>query len=104
MDGAITDADDAIKKAEELLEKKTLTKADRVELLNLIHSVQKSVKNGAPFVYKQFISQMEKTATEVKGELESWQLSRVTELAALGLAVQERPEELPDVPTVEFNL
>lgn len=103
MNGAIESADEAIKKIEELLAKKSLTKADRAELLDLIHSVQNSVKSSAPFIYRQFVDQMEKTSTEVKGELEGWQLSRLTELAAIGLAGKEHPAELPEVPPVELN-
>lgn len=104
MNTAIADADEAIKRAEELLNKKSLTKADRIALLGVLYSVQKSVKANAPFVYKQFVEQMEKTATEVKGELEAWQMNRVAELAALGLASQDRLEELPAVPLIEMGM
>ena len=97
MDGAISDADKAITKAKELLEKKTLTKADRTELLELLRSVQSAVKSEAPFIYKRFNEQMERTSTEVKGELEAWQLNRITELAAIGLASGAAPIELPDI-------
>ena len=97
MDGAISDADKAIAKAKELLEKKTLTKADRTELLELLQSVQSAVKSEAPFIYKRFNEQMEKTSAEVKGELEAKQLKWITELAAMGLASGATPIELPDI-------
>lgn len=45
----------------------------------------------------------EKTATEVKGELEAWQLSRITELAAMGLASKDATESGPDVPPIEIG-
>lgn len=97
MDGAFASASEAIEKAEGLLEKKSVTKANREELLRLLHSIQAAVKSNAPFVYKQFNEQMEKTTTEVKGELEAWQLNRVVELAAMGLANEAASIELPDI-------
>lgn len=83
LDDAVADADAAVKKMEELLEKKSITRADRSELLELVHSVQKSVKGNAPFVYRQFVDQIEKTSTEVKGELDAWQTQRLLEQAAM---------------------
>jgi hypothetical protein len=103
MDGALSNADEGIARAKDLLEKKALTKADRDELLKLLQSIQNSVRSQAPFIYKQFAEQMEKTATEVKGELEAWQLSRITELAAMGLASKDATESGPDVPPIEIG-
>lgn len=103
MDGALSNADEMIVRAKNLLGKKTLTKADRDELLKLLQSIQNSVRSQAPFIYKQFAEQMEKTATEVKGELEAWQLSRITELAAMGLASKDATESGPDVPPIEIG-
>lgn len=78
-------------------------KADRDELLGLLQSIQASVKSNAPFIYRQFVEQMEKTSAEVKGELEAWQLSRITELAAMGLASKDATESGPDVPPIEIG-
>ena len=101
MDKAMSDAEAAVKKAEELLEKKALNKADRTELLNLMRSACASVKDSAPFVSKQFAEQMERTATEVKGELDAWQLKRMADFAAAGMA-QNKEEPLPlEIPKID---
>lgn len=102
MERAIADADAAIEKAECLLDKKSFTKADKTELLNLMRTIQQSVKRNAPFVYDQFTKQMEKTSTEVKGELEAWQLNQMAAFAALGKTLMEG-EQPPALPPTELE-
>ena len=96
LSDAAADADDAIAKATELLGKKSLTKTDRQDLLDLLRSISASIKSSAPFVFNRFVEQMEKTSTEVKGELEAWQLNKMAQFAAIGMASQ------PDAPPMEF--
>ena len=82
---------EAIDQAKELLNKKTLTKADRQQLINYLEKASMDMRKNLPFVKKQFTEQMDKTVLEAKGEIESWVLTGVKEQNAIDL---EDSEEL----------
>lgn len=98
-----TDAmDKAIAAATDLLQKKSLTKADREELLSLLRTAKNSITDGIPFIQKQFNEQMERTSTEVKGELEAWQANRMQEIALRALAAGAMEKNEPQTPGIEL--
>ena len=98
-----TDAmDKAIAVATELLQKKSLTKADREELLSLLRTAKNSITDGIPFIQKQFNEQMERTSTEVKGELEAWQANRMQEIALRALAAGAMEQDKPQTLGIEL--
>lgn len=62
----------AMKQAEDLLQKKSLTKADRERILSEIQTAYNAISDAIPFIKKQFTEQMDKTVVEAKGEFEAW--------------------------------
>lgn len=62
---------DAVAACEELLAKKSLTKADREQVLDLVRKAYREVSDSVPFIKSQFTEQMDKTVKEAKGEIEA---------------------------------
>lgn len=62
----------AMKQAEGLLQKKSLTKADRENLLSEIQTAYNAISDAIPFIKQQFTEQMDRTVVEAKGEFEAW--------------------------------
>lgn len=83
------DIEKAIHEAEELLNKKAPTKADRVAIIELLQSAQRKLHSNIPFIAKQFTNQMDKTTTEAKAEVEAYQLARLNDLALAVIATGE---------------
>lgn len=61
----------AVAACEELLTKKSLTKADREQVLALVRKAYQEVSDSVPFIKSQFTEQMDKTVKEAKGEIEA---------------------------------
>lgn len=89
IDKAMTQIDQSIVQAEELLQKKSLTKKDREDLRALLQSTKQNLTKNIPFIQKQFNKQIDKTVTEAKADLEAHQLAYMQELAKIGLLAQQ---------------
>lgn len=72
---------DAIREADSLLEKPTVTKGDRKKIRELLYFAAQNLKSNLPFIKKSFTTQMDKTVVEAKGELEAYQMHRITRAA-----------------------
>lgn len=69
----------------ELFAKKTLTKADKVLILDKIQKATAAAPSHTEFAYKCFNEQMDKTMTEAKGEIEEFYQNKINTLAQLAL-------------------
>lgn len=85
---AMTAATEAIEEINRLMDQKTVKKSDLRAMQDQFTQIRNTLNSNLAFLSKQFATQMEKTAVEVKGEIEGWQLARMHELAALGAAMQ----------------
>lgn len=65
----------AVTACEELLGKKTVTKADREQVLSLIRKACREVSDAVPFIKKQFTEQMDNTVKEARGEIEAFAMN-----------------------------
>lgn len=63
----------------EILEKKSVGKSDKEEILKLFKKFQSDISSNIPFVEQSFVEQMDKTITESKAEIESFINRRITE-------------------------
>jgi hypothetical protein len=91
--GAMSAVSNAISAVKELFEtKKTFSKADKDLVLGLLFQISRSYDDYAPFLYKQFNEQMEKTVTEAKAEFESFIQNKINNIAMT--AISERSQEL----------
>ena len=72
--------------------KRTLTKADKEELMGLMSSLVMDVGSNTEFLIEQFRKQMDKTITEAKGEVEAFTQNRLHSIALA--ALRKNPETL----------
>ena len=72
---------EAQKKAEEIMSKRTLTKKDKEELMNLLSNLELNVSSDTVFLAEQMQRQMDKTVTEAKGEIEAFTQNRLHSIA-----------------------
>jgi hypothetical protein len=75
---------------EEILAKKSLTKADRDRIRQMMGLVYRKLKDSVPFIHGQFDEAMEKTVTAAKAEVEAFALHA----ALVGGAVEGPPTKL----------
>ena len=68
----------------------------------MLRTAKNSITDGIPFIQKQFNEQMERTSTEVKGELEAWQANRMQEIALRALAAGAMEQGKPQTPGIEL--
>ncbi len=66
--------------AESLMDKPSVSKADRKELLGMIRQVRQDIKCDLPFIAEQFNETVEKTVAQGKGEFEAYVLHRALAL------------------------
>lgn len=67
--------------AEDILtNKKTVSKADRTEILNNITRLRRQIASDIPFMSSMYNEQMDKTTNEAKGEIEAFTLNKVNQL------------------------
>lgn len=66
---------------ETLLNKKSVTKKDREEILDLLYQVKMDISSNRNFQVKQFQEQMAKTTTEAKGEVEAFFQNKMFQIA-----------------------
>lgn len=62
-------------------EKKTLTKADKSEIINKLTKVAAEINGNVNFTYEMFNEQMDKTVMEAKGEIEAFYQNKVNSIA-----------------------
>jgi hypothetical protein len=80
---------EAVHAAEELLNKKNLTKADRSNLLEHLRKSENLLQDSLPFIKAQFTEQMDRTVAEAKAEVEAFTVRRAQEILK---AREENPE------------
>lgn len=98
----LTELEEGKEVLNELLEKKSLNKADRKQIADLIDNVLRLYKNQLPFIQSQFQQQMNQTLLEAKGEIEAFAQNKMHSLMAKHL--QELDTESPvvlDMPLLE---
>lgn len=66
-------------------EKKTLTKADKSEIINKLTKVAAEINGNVNFTYEMFNEQMDKTVMEAKGEIEAFYQNKVNSIAQAAL-------------------
>lgn len=93
--------DKAMEKSKELIDevaelfssKKTLTKADKENILKKLNMLNYDIGSNIGFVADQFNEQMDKTVMEAKGEIESFCQNKINAIASASL-VEHREEFL----------
>lgn len=102
FDVAVQTSIDSIKKAvadaEALLQKKSLTKADREAIISNIQTAYRSISDAVPFIKRQFTEQMDKTVVEAKGEFEAWKNSNIHNLGVQALRQMQSDDRLIQEP------
>ena len=71
--------DAGLERAREILEKKSIGKADKEELMEVFNKFVTEVGSNIPHLEKSFLEQMDKTVTEAKGEIEAFVTRNITE-------------------------
>lgn len=98
------DAQQIIKDVAELFEqKKTLTKADKQEILKKLNNLNMEIGSNMDFIVDQFNEQMDKTVMEAKGEIESFCQNKINSIASAAL-VEHKDELLKFENPVDINL
>lgn len=92
LDGVYELSKKLIKDVEEKLEKKTLNKADKKEILSMLNRISMNIGCNQDFQIRQFDRQMEKSTTEAKGEIEAFFQNKINQIA--NQALVENPEKL----------
>lgn len=91
----------AMKKSKELIDevaelfssKKTLTKADKENILKKLNMLNSDIGSNIGFIADRFNEQMDKTVMEAKGEIESFCQNKINTIASAAL-VEHRDEIL----------
>jgi len=78
--GAMEQAQELVKQSQEILQKKTILKADREDLLGRLHQLSMNIGTNMAFVQSQFNEAMERTVQEVKMEISAHANSVLTSL------------------------
>lgn len=79
--------------AELFSSKKTLTKADKENILKKLNMLNYDIGSNIGFIADQFNEQMDKTVMEAKGEIESFCQNKINAIASAAL-VEHRDEIL----------
>lgn len=79
----------------EIMEKKTIGKGDREEIIKQMDILRSRLFANQEFVYKQFNEQMDKTVKEAKGEIEAFMQTRL--MAAAGIDVSKDSESTKEI-------
>ena len=79
--------------AELFSSKKTLTKADKENILKKLNMLDSDIGSNIEFIADQFNEQMDKTVMEAKGEIESFCQNKINAIASASL-VEHRDEFL----------
>ena len=93
--------DDLYTTVQGLLNKPSVTKAERVALLEQVRYARQCISSDLPFAVKQFDEQMDLSVKEAKGEIERFTLRRV--LLAGQQALSVAPPEPSPILELEFG-
>ena len=85
---------DLVDEADELLQKKSLRKAERESLMGTLRQLVMELRSNIPFVHSQFNEAMDKTVKEAKGEVEAYLTSALT-----GLGLESAKDRLLELTT-----
>lgn len=98
--------DDLAAFANSLLEKPSVTKQDRKDLLEKIRMARQDIASDLPFVVEQFNETVEKTLSRAKGEFEAYVLHRALHLGNSAMVEQqiEGEVQLPQLALEDDNL
>ena len=89
LNKANSEAQELISSVETLLkEKKTLTKADKEEMLSKLISISRNIEENNNYLYRQFNEQMDRTTAEAKGEIEAFMQNKFNSIAQATLVEQ----------------
>lgn len=89
-------ANNARKEIAELLEKKSLTKADKQRINDLLSRTVYEIKENAPFILERFNEQMDKTIVAAKNEVEAFTQYKLDAIAKSALLQQQETYQAPD--------
>lgn len=92
----------AIHSCEELMKKKTLNKADKEQLLDLLSKINRELTDVIPFISKSFGEEMDRAVAHGKLELDAWREAQIHHIASTVLADQIQNGALGDAPKVEL--
>lgn len=81
-----------VKKAQELQEKPSVTKADRKLFTDIAQSIQSIVSASAPFIQKQFNEALDDTVTQAKADVDAF-LTQLLRTAGME-AIRDRAEAM----------
>lgn len=84
-------------------QKKTLTKADKQEILSKLSELSMEIGCNMDFIVDQFNEQMDKTIMEAKGEIESFCQNKINSIASAAI-VEHKDELLKIENPVEIKL
>lgn len=79
MKNISSDLTENLKIAKQILEKPSIGKGDREELIKLFEKFISNVGSNIPFMEKSFVEQMDKTVTEAKAEIDAFIHRRITD-------------------------
>lgn len=80
---------DSIKKAEELLTKKTINKSDRQEILNILNFISTELNLNLQFVRDSFNEEINRMILEGKSEVEAHILNRIVTHGKKALGIED---------------
>ena len=90
---ALSDTDDLIRDANDMLDSKGPMKvADKKKLLGKLNGLVQHIKSNMPFLHKQFTRSMDKTVTAAKAEIEEFYTSTIMKLGKKALEEGNKPE------------
>lgn len=84
-------------------QKKTLTKADKQEILSKLSKLSMEIGCNMDFIADQFNEQMDKTIMEAKGEIESFCQNKINSIASAAL-VEHKEDILKLENPVDINM
>lgn len=86
----------AIQLWSQLAAKKSLTKADKDQITNLLQNIQTTFRSNIPFVQKSFNETLDNTVHAAKSELEAWQDNMLHALGVKALGEQMAQADVMD--------
>lgn len=87
---------DLIQEVTKLFQKKSITVADKKEIIKQLQALNAAINDNIVFTFDQFNQQMDKTINEAKGEVEAFMQNKITQIANQSLIEQleKKPQKL----------
>lgn len=84
-----------IKDVKDIFEKKSLTKADKTDIIKKLNAIESGMTQHTQFTFEQFQQQMDKTVSEAKGEVEAFVQNKMHQIASAAMIqTNDTPESL----------